>query len=542
MTGDQGEESITSAELASDGAILAVSTMAELRFFQVRVKNDTLKIQKLQAPPEMVRIGAKSVHISPDQRWLAVTRTDDNVFLYRITESGDTKRRPQLLSKVVQLKRLPRDPIKSNYQHGTLGNYNRSIIRLAFSADSRILAVGDLSGWLDTWVLEGHEDLTQDRDEDKENPRMSETSDDDRSDEDSDEEEHATVILGQHWIRNPSASLLIRLPAPPLVLSFRPSSTQSGTALANGNPGVHPTRHTPHPHFHDLPDGEDRLLVLTTENQMYEFNVLPGRMSDWSRRNPASSFPREFRNVRDRAMGVLWDVQGQNQRIWLYGVSWLWMFDLSIDLPAAEDQDRTASTMNVEHKTNQLKRKRLNRNDDDDLTARSKHDTGAGSKISKSKLGLGIGSEIHKIKGEGREELITLAPESSTASDEDDDLVLANENDSTLISLQRSAQDENHSQQGSDEGESDVNGETSATEERQMSRRKKAKIPSHWHTYKYRPILGIVPIGSRNDDEAAKEDDSQDGSPSGLEVVLVERPLWDVDLPPQYYGNQEWDP
>ena len=47
-----------------------------------------------------------------------------------------------------------------------------------------------------------------------------------------------------------------------------------------------------------------------------------------------------------------------------------------------------------------------------------------------------------------------------------------------------------------------------------------------WHTFKYRPILGIVPI-------------SADDSFSAPEVVLVERPSWDLDLPPRFVGTHE---
>jgi U3 small nucleolar RNA-associated protein 4 len=46
-----------------------------------------------------------------------------------------------------------------------------------------------------------------------------------------------------------------------------------------------------------------------------------------------------------------------------------------------------------------------------------------------------------------------------------------------------------------------------------------------WHTYKYRPIMGVVPI---------------DGD-AGLEVVLVERPMWEMELPPRYFGDQDWE-
>ena len=534
-------------ELSQNGIILAVSTMAELKFFQLRSNNEGLKVRKLPAPVELVKLGAKLVTISPDQRWLAVIRNDNSIHLCRITESTDIRKSPLFIPKVVRLKRLPRDPIKSKSLHGSLGNYDRSITHLSFSANSRILAVGDLAGFLDTWVLEGREDLTQGPERDDENTRMTVDSDDEDSDEDNDEEEHATVILGQHWIRNPSAKLLIKLPAGPLVLSFRPSSTPSTLALTNGNPGVHPTRHTPHPHSHDLPDGEDRLFALTTENQMYEFNVLSGKMSDWSRRNPTSSLPREFRDVRDRAMGVIWDVREQSQRIWLYGVSWLWMFDLSRDLLAAKDQDSKTSATNGEHKTKHLKRRRPQESDDDDSTARPVNDTGAGSKIAKSELGLGIGPKVRKIQGaeKAKGELIAVSAEQNSSSDEEGlDTVLANEKDSALISLRRHARNGSESQRNLDTNESDVDGEVSATEERQTMERKRTERPTHWHTFKYRPILGIVPIGGETDDEEASEGkgDSDDDSPAGVEVVLVERPLWDVDLPPQYYGNQEWNP
>lgn len=526
--------------------MLAVSTTSALRLFRLRSKAGSLKVQKLEAPSDIIKLGAKAVHISPDRRWLAIVRIDNSVRLCRITKIEDSKTYPQLLPGLIHLKRLPRDPPQMKYQYGTLGPYNRSITCLAFSADSRVLVVGDLSGFLDTWVLEGHEDLTQDPDGGQINAYSAVTSDDDSSDEENDEEQHATVIFGQHWIRNPSASLLIKLPASPLVLSFRPSSTQSPPALTNGSLGVHPTRHTPHPHSHDLPHGEDRLLALTAENQMYEFNVLSGRLSDWSRRNPTSSLPREFRNIRDRAMGALWDVRNNNERIWVYGVTWLWMFDLSKDLPAPDDQDSKTLVTTGEHETKQLKRKRPSSSDDDESTARSRYDTGAGSKIARSRLGLGIGPEVRKIKGAEKDkgQLINLAPEQSLASDEEDDLVLANEDDPVSQSLRSNELEERQLQQSYEDGQQDVDGEASASEKTGLRRRKGSERPSQWHTYKYRPILGIVLIGGETDDEAAaeEEDGADDGLPSGLEVALVERPLWEVALPPQYYGNQEWDP
>jgi U3 small nucleolar RNA-associated protein 4 len=534
----QGEESITSADLSSDGSILLVSTMAELKFFNLRQKAGSLKVQKLQAPAELDTSGAKSVHISPDKKWLAIIRSDNRVQLYRMKETGDLKPSVEILSIVSDLKRLPREFTSRKGQPESLGNYNRYISQLAFSSDSRILAVADISGYMDTWVLEGHEDLTQDigQSPTKTHPPASSDSD---SDSDSDEEYNPTVIFGQHWIRNPSASLLIKLPAAPLVFSFRPSSIAPTKSLANGSIAPHPTRHTPHPHTHDLPAGEDRLFVLTAENQMYEFNVLAGKISDWSRRNPTSSLPREFRDLRDRAMGAVWDVKGRNERVWIHGVNWLWMFDLSRDMPGAGEKDSERSGVNGNKALVHPKRKRgADRDANEEApTKRSKHDTGAGSKIRESELGLGIGRKIRKIKGaEDDGQSIDLDREQSPASDEDEDApVLAAEND--LVSLRRSGghiEDDDGLEKGIEEGES------ANEDNRGVAKRARSERLAHWHTYKYRPILGIVPLGGETDDEG--EEGADDGPRRGLEVALVERPLWDLDLPAPYYGDQEWNP
>lgn len=101
-----------------------------------------------------------------------------------------------------------------------------------------------------------------------------------------------------------------------------------------------------------------------------------------------------------------------------------------------------------------------------------------------------------------------------------------------------------------DAEEEDVGQDLDAT-----SRKRKGggeKGPVCWSTYKYRPILGIVPIGvltegdgevvDGNDQRALGHgEDPSNRRPWGMEVAIVERPLWDIDLPPRYYGDQEWD-
>ena len=528
--------------------MLAISTAAQVKLFRLSPKLGTYKIQKLEAPSELTSLGAKLIQFSPDRRWLVVVRANDSIQLYRFNDIEIPKKNPEIRTKAVNLKRLDRDfTIKKN-QMESLGDYNRRITRLAFSADSRILVVADISGYLDTWVLEGHEDLSQQEEIERSEIKTANSSSDEDSEDDSDEENHPAVIFGQHWIRNPSASLIIRLPAAPLILTFRPSSSQSKAPLSNGNVGVHPTRHTPHPHSHDLPKGEDRLFVLTAENQMYEFNILSGKISDWSRRNPSSALPREFRDLRDRGMGAVWDVQKESERIWLYGVNWLWMFDLSKDLPALDEKPTEPTTLNGDNHNKSAKRKRQSSHDNIS-SARPRHDTGAGSKVKDSELGLGLNAarKVRKIKGPEAADgqILDFDQEQSPASDEEADYSLITA--STLVNFRRGGSRQDDEDETKDE-ESDhenllnntaVNGNDPTNIDTRSTRRTITDSPSHWHTFKYRPILGIVPLGEETDDE--KEDGAEEGMSRGIEVALVERPLWDLDLPPQYYGNQEWN-
>lgn len=517
--------------------------MAEIRGFRLRLKSGKLKVQRLKKSPTSADLGkrqAKIVQFSPDARWLATIGADNSVQLYRRLETGGKKSTLDFLLKSVELKRLHRDTSDKKANDASLGSYIRSINRLTFSADSRILAVSDVSGFLDTWVIKGHEDLTQTNDKESnlaDTADMSVSSDG----EDSEEEVNRTVIFGEQWIRNPAAPLLTKLPAAPLVLTFRPSTSQATKTLTNNSIGVHATRHNPHPHPHDLPNGEDRLFVLTAENQIYEFHVLSGKMSDWSRRNPTSSLPQEFRDLRDGAKSAVWDVRGQIQRIWLYGVSWLWMFDLSRDLPFVNNEHKALCITNDVRKEVSLKRKREG-NEEESTANRPRIDTGAGSKILSAELAIGIGRKMREINGaDGMAgKWITLEAEQDLSSDEDGGYVLANEADQALIKLRRGNLDtDRHMTNASVENSTST--DTSEKDDARATKMRDGERPAYWSTYKYRPILGIVPLGGDTGDEAAVSGEDDD-SLSGLEVALIERPLFDVDLPPRYFGNQEWDP
>ncbi|KAI9715235.1 MAG: hypothetical protein M1812_006045 [Candelaria pacifica] len=536
----KGEENITSASLSNDGRLLAVSTISEIKMFRLRrakAKGDgSIKVKKVDIPISLLACGAKMVQFSPNSKWLLTVTPDSRICLAR-TLYNTTSTGVEVKPKLVNLKRLERKSSGSKLKlHQNLGRYERTVTRAAFSNDSRVLVIGDLSGYLDSWVLEGHEDLTQeDDDKDAHNAGddSSSSSSDSSDDEENDEEERPHVVLGQHWIRNPNASLIPKLPSAPLLLSFRPSTPTMSPPKANGVTPVHPTRHNPHPHSHDLPSGEDRLFALTCEHHFYEFEVLKGRLSAWSKRNPTSIFPSDFRGLRDRGMGCIWDITEHQERIWLYGSAWLWMFDLSKDLPQPETQAIVGSEV-TEDQSGNSKRKRKRHVDDEGGS--QKHTSGAGSKIPDDKVS-GLGRKMRKIMGpeEGDQEWISLdAPRESSSAEDEDDLAL---------SRLRRGTDSNGVKINGITDESD-NQETSlpngVDEESKTDRR---ESPAWWHTYKYRPILGIVPLGGGDVNNETREEGDRavvERAFGGLEVALIERPMWDVDLPPRYQGDQEW--
>ncbi|KAL8773679.1 MAG: hypothetical protein Q9209_001445 [Squamulea sp. 1 TL-2023] len=533
----QGDESITGADILQNGSLLAVSTLSSLKVFRLKTKADsTIGLRKAELPRELGNIGAKIIQWSPDGKWLLLITSGNKIQLLRIASSKESKEAPLFLPQPVNLKRLRRKAAQSNYLHGSLGAYDRSICRAAFSADSSILVAGDLSGHLDAWVLEGYEDLTQD-------PPLTSVNEDDASSssssDDSDEEDHPTVVYAQHWKHSPTAHLLSKLPSAPLIMSFRPATSSSTPPkeLTNGNGHLHPTRQNPYPHSHDLPNGEDRLFIVTSEHQFYEINILAGRISDWSRRNPKSTLPDEFRAIRDRAMGCVWDISCPfqtdkgRQRVWLYGNTWLWMFDLAQDLPRPDEngtsdsgsdgpKDGEYSKMRKRKREKAMRRKGLqdSGNNHDDEQSSKRRDTGAGSRIPKHEMDTGVGRKMRKTVGaDGTDaKFITLGREISDESEAEDDEE-GDDEDKALVGLRR--------------GDDAVttNGHRDKNKIGEVVRQAEKKGPPYWGTFKYRPILGIVPIG-----------DGDGGAGEGVEVALVERPLFDVDLPGRFYGDQEW--
>ncbi|KAJ5094554.1 hypothetical protein N7456_010415 [Penicillium angulare] len=512
----QGEENITSAALSSDGKILIVATVSDVKMFSVRRRKGdekgSLRIQKVDVPKVLSTDGARLVKISPDSRWLSVIRPNSDVYMARIQPISTTNEKLQVLPPLARLKRASRHVRHEKASHGTLGGYERAIRTVVFSEDSKIVATGDLSGCIDTWALSA---ATESKTNGHSKSNGAAGSDDDSSDD----EDEEVVIEGESWSMTASESPIPRMKSGITLLSFRPQSTPS-KALTNGASQI-------------ASNGEDRLMVLTSEHQLIEFEALSGKLSDWSRRNPKAYLPAEFRGVKDRAMGCLWDVTENRERLWLYGTSWLWMFDLSQDFPAPEEVEAEIKASGQLVQASKRKRDPLDEEEKD----RKKSNTGAGDRIPRSQMDIHLGTKVRKIVGsdESQGEWISLDQERPRVPGEDDesyeyDEASAAGNEATLARLRRGdeAGAENGSVQKSKSAP--VNGQGD-TPNNQVVVVNGANQPPRrwWHTYKYRDILGIVPLNALDGEEAG----------DSLEVAVVERPLWDVELPGKYVKDYE---
>lgn len=529
----KGEESITSAKISGDGQFVLVSTCASTKLFQLRTSNRdgalVLHTRKVELPSALRNAGARSVSFSPDGHWLCVVRLNNVVFLAKLQCSVSPSERPLVLDKAVKLYRKPR---QGNQSQHALGNYNQTINCVSFSADGRILAVGDLSGAVDAWVLQGHEDLNDGVASSKnaKDGGLSGTSSDSDSDEDEDDMgDNNTIVHGQRWERSPNGSNLPRLSSAIIALAFRASSVQK--TESNGALGLHATRHTPHPIAQETPSSDDRLVAITANHEIVEFDVLKCRLSDWSRRNPASLLPRNFTVQKDRAMGILEDPSA-HERLWIYGPTWLFMLDMSQDLRMVQRKGRIGHyEVLVPVTKSQKKRKRKV----ESMERKMKRNTGAGDEIPlhESQAGVDKYSQKFALGTEEERDMFSITRLPSPASDDDMEIP---SKASALATMRRQEVDQKNGTLLNG-GIVNINGHVAGlkSDSEESDSKKESQREPWWISMEYRYAFGMVTLGGG---EGSSE---HDPASNGMEVVIVERPMWDVDLPPRYDGGQHWD-
>jgi len=582
----KGDKTIQDAQLSSDGQFMIVVTSDHTKLFQLRKTNvsgrQAIRTRQVELPPSIARLGGRLAGFTPDGKWLYIVRMDNTVVLAKIILPSNPRDPATIHTKNTKLYRATRSQSPTS-----LGSFQQTITQASFSGDSRILAVGDLSGAVDSWVLEGHEDL----DFVPSAPQKLESPSDTSSDtSDDDEDEDITPIVhGQKWIRNPSGSGLPKLDSAILALSFRPSLHTSPSQPSNANLGLHATRHNPHPVSHEVPITDAKLIAITASHQLIEFDVLSSSLSDWTRRNPSRYLPYSFTRLKARVTGCFWDVTdraNRGERLWLYSHNYLCMFDMSRDLVRNENRkapphDRSRDSkrekrttlgkyqvlepmensvqQTPEEKTKNEKR-RLNLSEGEEANPvqstphsgskkRRRHhhhhahtSTGAGDQIVLSERPSGLGRDIHKFKNDdtGDEELVDM---DAIRNDEEEEGMSRDEIESNdpLAIMRR-------------EGDDQANATPPKGHESNTTTQKPNGRPHHYLTTTYNSILGIAVIGpdsasspspqqavatvSVSDDAATAT--TQQQRPQ-LEIVIVERAMFDVDQTPRFDSVQNWE-
>ncbi|KAL9115393.1 MAG: hypothetical protein Q9227_000714 [Pyrenula ochraceoflavens] len=538
----KGDENVLTASLSKDGNLLAISTNSSVKLFQLRkrkgLRQNQIHVRRIDLPQATARGGAGHLTFSPDGRWICASKLEGQIEIVRVQRKS-TNSTFEVHETVAELSRPSRRMADAKLSNGSFGGYERTVSTIAFSSDSRMVAVADISGCIDTWTLQGQEDteFTMPAMNGKDTTHEASPSQDE-SEEDSDDEKPRR-IFGQQWIQTPSPFKLPCVDSPVLLLSFRPSRASTGNGLSNGEVGVHVTRHNPHPHAQDLPRETERLLAVTAHHHLLEFDVAKGKLSEWSRRNPPSYLPSDFSRIKDRAMGCFWDLSSEQDRLFLYGSTWIYMIDMNQDLPEINSAD--SSQMNAINKTSSGlgKRKRAEQIGGEAMVAlpgRTRN-TGAGDAVRENESYSRLGKQMMKNPdSHGREKGSSLAKRMTPLSDDDDDD--SGGSGGVLIHFRRKAAEENSHGGKSSAIDSSV-GAKFANAQRAQNRGTRAT----WHTHTYRPILGIAPIsepghllsGLERDNEVHSSRENPE-----LEVVIVERPLWDMDLPERFDG-QEWE-
>lgn len=527
-------------------------------------EENKLRIKDVKLPRQIIDDGARNVSLSPDLRWLSIIRPGNEAYLAKLSVTDtDTDKDVQVNPKLLRLQRSSgRTQTLRGINQGTLGDYDRTIRTVAFSSDSKLFATGDLAGFVDSWALE---DISEQPTRKIANGNTA--SDDESSDDDDDVER---ILDGQRW------KLLGAMPclhSGIIFMSFRPVTTTTRT--------------------------EDRLLLLTSKHQLTEYEVLAGKFSDWSQRNPKSCLPEEFIGLKDRAIGGVCDVFQGSPKLLLYGPSWMWMFDLTHDFPSqsvdVDDVKRGAPTTGSAGGMSDAalaielvqaamgKRKRGNDNDehedmdrdefdvngDENEHWRRKYNSGAGDLIPKSQAMVSMGTKMRKITGSRQNskqqwidvEKHRLHQHQDDEAEEGGSHPFSVNGEADFAQLRRQIATEPTAASSTETPKKSTNGtifnspatngasfavvinqSTQNPEQKQQPTSTQAPESKpttiFWHSYKFRDILGVLPLGSASHFDVVSSS-SPTSTQKTVELAVIERPMWDMDLGERYVKDYE---
>lgn len=235
----------------------------------------------------------------------------------------------------------------------------------------------------------------------------------------------------------------------------------------------------------------------------------------------------------------------------------MWVFDLTRNYPSPE----TAPEAGALTRAPSQKRKRTVV--DEDRAERQKYNSGAGDLIAASQAVVSLGTKVRKIVGkngpseevhvESRRQERNQNHEDEDEEDNDHPFSVTGEPDFASLRREMSTEDGSpkrltngvHKDVAFRSGKKNasfavvIDNTPNETESDRTSREDQTEDgqttnPLYWHTYKFRDILGIVPF---SDPTNMHTDDGKDSSL--FEIALVERPIWDVELPDRYARDYE---
>lgn len=529
----KGDANITAAAISADGSLVVAATTNEIKAFQLRKEpSGGLAISKVSVPASVASKGASGVAIAPNGRWVCLSNgVDNHVTVIEAVRADADSDKITFSNKTARLARLRRSVPRHELFSG-LGRYDRRITRLTFSPDSKLLATADLAGYIDTWILRGPDGITDEVSgtdeageggEDGEMPDVDEEDSDESSDENASDAEDSSnsngvVTNANKWVRNPRAKQLPKLSGAPVVLSF--SADVPGAPAVAGEPVSSSTLARDYV-----------LLAVTATSRLFAFNPLRARLVPWLRRLSPANLPVEYRNIRDVAKGVLW----QGPRVWIYGTSFLFMVDTSVEptqqAPAPSTDKSSASTAVATTPSAEPAKRKRKRGDD----------SGAGGRMQRTGLGprrvqMAVGGEWVDVAMEDAEDKGTRSGDDDEDDDESDEEEEEEEAENQAQKLLLQQQQHAHQptkksprktrKQKEEDKDADKDSADADKQLQKQLRSPQPQQPRWWHTFKYRPILGVVPLSSSSTT-------SSSAYPS-LEVALIERPGWDIDLPVRY--------
>ncbi|KAK6347236.1 U3 small nucleolar RNA-associated protein [Orbilia brochopaga] len=469
------DENIASAAISPAGNLLAISTMATIKLFHLRPRKSSalLRISKLDLPPSIADISARKLLFSPTGDYLAAIAPNSEPYIVRITSSttADDDKPTFTFSPPQHLDRKDREPAFTN-----TAKLQRKdgVIALGRGYERQISQLSFSPSGTHLFAADVGGWM-----------------------------EAWTLEAGTYKLIKPA---LPRLPSSPAAICFRPPSTTGADST--------------------------EVFVMTADHSLHEFNILNGQVTAWSARN-STRLPRAFTKLKDRCFGMLAVKEpGKGRRIWCYGHAWVYMFNVDRDLPPLKPKPTREASSSA---ATGVKRKRT-------VVMTS----GAGAEAVGARRDMVRGTEVTVVgkRVEGAEDEMDLEED---VDSEDEFLVDKVRNDravSGAVELVDSDSDSDSdssakSDADEDSDNSDAESEISASEHPDIEGGVKiptdndtmdidrAVVPAdekaggipYWHTFQYRNILAFQPIGDPSVD---------------VEVVVVERPVGDVKLPPAW--------